>query len=96
MQAVEYPGGETIRIPGWKLDKTFNLQNLLTSLIILGAVFAYLSRLESRLSTVESAILTQREKDKAQDERLSQLHTENREDHKAISAKLDEVLKSIK
>lgn len=74
----------------WHLDKAFSVQNLLQALIILGAVFQYMSSMEKRITVVEQASVSSSRQatELAQDQRL--LRQEIRDDLKEIRSLLEQ------
>ncbi len=73
----------------WHLDKAFSVQSLLQAAMVLGAVYAYLSTLESRVTVIERAAMAQIRKDSEQDQETRNLRQEIRDDLKEIRALLE-------
>lgn len=75
-----------------KFDSTINTTNILTVIGMLGAVAVSYGTLDKRLAVVEDNRPAQAAIDKRQDEELSDMKRNTREDLKTINEKLDRLL----
>lgn len=75
-----------------RFDSTINPTHILTVLTLLAAVATSYSALDKRLAVVEDNRPAQAAIDKRQDEELSDMKRNTREDLKEINTKLDKLL----
>lgn len=69
----------------WHFKKEIQIAHIISTLLIVGAVFSYVSKIEQRLTIVETQLMAQRDADAIQRAQLEK-----------IDAKLDRLIERFK
>lgn len=75
---------ETTR-EGWHFKKEIQIAHIISTILIVGAAFSYVSKIEQRLTIVETQLIAQRDADAIQRAQLEK-----------IDAKLDRLIERFK